>query len=282
MQQASSEQNPDGASIQPGMSMHRTYPEPVRHTQRREPHAQDPLNGYLSDMAQNAWDRLPTFQPNFDHLTSQRIVTHDLYNPLCSAFDMLRTRLLQRMRRRGWTTLAITSPTAGCGKSLTSVNLAFSVERHSRCLLLDLDLRRPRIGPTVGLRAGPIANLFEGQIHPEEALVRCGTNLAIAAGGRIVDRPAELLQSASAETAMRKLKDQFEPRVTICDLPPLLANDDALAFMPNADCVLLVLEAGLTRPEEALHCEQELMRVTNLVGVVLNKSRFTDETRHYY
>src|SRR5580704_7903224 len=57
------------------------------------------------------------------HLQSKRIITHLSGDPRSRSFDMLRTQVLQSMDLKGWKILAITSPTAACGKTLTALNL---------------------------------------------------------------------------------------------------------------------------------------------------------------
>ena len=54
--------------------------------------------------------------------------------------------------------------------------------------------------------------------------------------------------------------------------PPLLRNDDALVFVPKADASLLVVEEGVTTPEEIERCLQ-LMDKSQVLGTILNKAR---------
>src|SRR6202042_3312506 len=68
-------------------------------------------------------------------------------------YDMLRTQVLQDMDKKSWQFLAVTSPTAGCGKTVTACNLAMSIARlpERSVLLVDLDLRQPMIAEYLGL-----------------------------------------------------------------------------------------------------------------------------------
>lgn len=244
-----------------------------------------PAEVVLSVRSQMQWSRLPVFKPDPDNLKRNRIITFDRTDPVSSAFDLLRTRVMQKMRRGGWCSLAITSPTIGSGKSLTSVNLAFSIAHNTSCrsALVDLDLRRPQIADIVGLNnVGRIADFLSGGQQLENTFVRCAESFAIAANSQVVPRPAELLENRKATEAVRQLKDQLALDMVIYDLPPMLANDDVLAFIPNVDCALLVLEAGVSTPEEADQCERELSQITNVLGLVLNKCRFAPETQNYY
>src|SRR6185437_16710906 len=80
---------------------------------------------------------------NAAHLESTRIIAHDIADPRSKSFDMLRTQVLQSMDMKSWQVLGVTSPTAGCGKSVISVNLALSIARQQEraVLLVDMDLQ---------------------------------------------------------------------------------------------------------------------------------------------
>ena len=92
-------------------------------------------------------------------LESRRIISYDVADQRSKSFDMLRTQILQSMHQNKWQVLAITSPTAGCGKTLTAINLALSVARQPECsaLLVDMDLQKPQVARRLGIpmRDGP-------------------------------------------------------------------------------------------------------------------------------
>ena len=67
---------------------------------------------------------------NSVYLQSKRIISHLITDPRSRSFDMLRTQVLQSMDLKGWKTLAVTSPTPACGKTLTALNLAVSIARQ--------------------------------------------------------------------------------------------------------------------------------------------------------
>src|SRR5262245_24258111 len=89
---------------------------------------------------ESSWSRLAPFELDAGRLAKNRIVTTTRANRAHFAFDMLRTRVLQSLRQNKWTSVAITSPTAGCGKTVVSINLAFSLsnQKDSRTILADL------------------------------------------------------------------------------------------------------------------------------------------------
>ncbi len=217
-------------------------------------------------------------------LAASRIVTATRSDPAYVAFGMLRTRIFQEMHRNGWTSLAVTSPTAGCGKTLVSLNLAFSFAHQKDCrtLLLDMDLSRSRMNELLGLKTSTsVDQLLQGLTGPENVFVRYGDNLALATSARPMRFSAELLQNARTGEILTDVRHKLRPNVIIYDMPPMLSNDDLMAFLPTVDCAILVTAAETTKFAEADRCERELAERTNLLGVVLNKCRYTQEEYGY-
>jgi hypothetical protein len=66
------------------------------------------------------------------------------------------------------------------------------------------------------------------------------------------------------------LRARYTERVVVVDLPPALAVDDALAVLPQVDCVLLVVGSGTSSEKEIEEAQRRLSKVP-LIGVVLNK-----------
>ena len=249
--------------------------------------------GTLSGRAQSrapgavgpAWAEIALFEPDPQTLERNRIVTFDDTDPAHSVFDMMRTKILRTMRQNGWTSLGITSPTSGCGKTTTCLNLAFSFAHQPdlRTVLVDLDLRRPSIARNIGLaQAQSMASVLQGTRPVAENLVRHGDNLAIGTNASAMRKSSELLLNTMTTQGVAHLKAQFLPDVLIYDLPPMLMSDDAMAFLPHLDCVLLVAGAEKSRLDEVDKCEQDLSEQTSVLGVVLNKCRYGGETYGYY
>jgi Mrp family chromosome partitioning ATPase len=78
------------------------------------------------------------------------------------------------------------------------------------------------------------------------------------------------------------MQAQLAPDVILYDLPPLLAGDDVTGFLPNLDCVLLVIGGGLTKPSEVTECERMLEDHCPLLGVVLNMDEGVSVKRYAY
>lgn len=224
----------------------------------------------------NAWKNLPVLDYNAKLMKRNRIVTLD-GGKEARAIDMMRTRVLQQMRDNGWRRLAITSPTAACGKSTISLNLALSLQRQPdlRTLLLELDLRRPALNKMMGTSQDvSFAGVLEGTRSFADNALRYSSNLVISSNTRPSRDAAELLASRHVPIALEEIEAQYNPDIVVFDTSPMLATDDMMAFARHVDCVLLVAGAESTTIKEVDICEQELASQTNVMGVVLNKCRY--------
>lgn len=235
-----------------------------------------------TDVAAN-WSALPVFEPNPRVLQRNRIVAYHGGKEAVH-FDVMRTKLLQQMRANNWRRLAITSPGAGCGKSTTCLNLAFSFARQPdvRTILAEVDLRRPSLAKMLGLKQpNAFAQVLDGSAKFEDNAIRYGSNLAFATNVTAAKNPSELLQGADVGQVLADMEAWYEPTLTIFDMPPMLVSDDAMAFVGKVDCVLLVAAAETTTIQEVDVCERDLASQTNVLGVVLNKCRYMDRKYGY-
>jgi Mrp family chromosome partitioning ATPase len=127
-----------------------------------------------------------------------------------------------------------------------------------------------------------MASVLHGTRPISENFVRYGDNLAIGTNSAPVRNSSEILLSGETAQGVAALQAAFRPDILIYDLPPMLVNDDVLAFLPHVDCVLLVAAAERSRLDEIDKCEQDLADQTNVLGVILNKCRYPGEDYGYY
>ena len=191
-------------------------------------------------------------------------------------YHLLRTQILQRFSENNWNTLAVTSPGEGEGKTLTAINLAISMAREIdySVLLVDANLRHPVMQEQFGLpeRQG-LSDYLTGDMRIEELLVQSNhfEGLVILPGGRPLDDSAEMLNSPKMEQLVRDMKSSGDNRIIIFDLPPVLLTADAMAFSPQVDAALLVIEDGVTKRQD-VECAVEQLSGTHIVGTVMNKA----------
>lgn len=232
----------------------------------------------------DAWTLVPEFKPDPDVLAAHRIPAVGR-TVLSKPLDMLRTKILHMMNDGNWQRLAITSPSAGCGKTTLSLSLAFSISRQSeqRVAVVEGDMRRPSIQTTLGMseKKYQFSEVLEGRSPMMEHMFRIGHNMVIGANRRPAKNPSEILQSSTMRATLEELQETFDPTIIIFDMPPMLVTDDVMAFAPDVDAAVLVAAAESTSIKEVDICESELVQRTNVLGVVLNKCRYMGKTYGY-
>ncbi|MGY6633828.1 MAG: CpsD/CapB family tyrosine-protein kinase [Alkalilacustris sp.] len=223
------------------------------------------------------WDGLVEASPSPRAMERNHIYGHRRGADAAS-FDLMRTKLLHQLRTHGWRRVAITSPTAACGKTTLALNLALSLSRQPdlRSMLIELDLRRPAIADALGLENPPqFSKALTGEAQASDVLRRIGGNLALAVNAHAEADSSELLQRVETGRIMDRIEQRYSPDVMLFDMPPMLLADDTLGFIDQIDCVILVAAAGSSTMAEVKRCSEELRARCNFLGVVVNKCRFS-------
>ncbi|MCC7258122.1 MAG: CpsD/CapB family tyrosine-protein kinase [Gammaproteobacteria bacterium] len=208
-------------------------------------------------------------------LTENRLIAALPNHELRDAYRILRTRVLQTMRENHWSSVAVTGPATGCGKTLTAINLAISLamEVTHTVLLVDLDLRKPSVHtyfdyqPEYGLSDYLLRDVPIQQILFTPTIER----LVVLPGREVIENSSEMLRSPKMVALVNELKHRYPDRLVVFDLPPILAADDALSFAPYTDAMLLVAEAGGTSRDD-LQRALEVLKAAPVIGTVLNKA----------
>lgn len=208
-------------------------------------------------------------------LDNNRIVAHRVRSKEADTFRILRTQVLQAMTQGGMKTLGITSPNYGDGKTTIAINLALSIalDLKQTVLLVDLDLRKPNVMEYLGLAAPiGITDYFLNNTTIADCMVRPSFDrLSLLPAGHVMEHSSEVLGSPKIAALAEELRTRYPDRIIIYDLPPLLAQDDPLVFLPHVDGVLLVVNEGLTRTSD-LKASLRALNNAVVIGTVLNHS----------
>jgi len=204
-------------------------------------------------------------------------------------YRLLRTRLLQLMGPNACNKIGITSPGPRAGKTLNTINLAFSIARagNHNVLVVDADLRRPALAQTLGIEpeAGLIDYLSGSATLNEIAFSPTGIDRITMVVGReteSVSLAPDLLRSDRMSRLLRELDASHESTIILVDLPPITIGDDVIAVAPELDAMLLVVDEGGTELEQLVSTVDALAPF-NLLGTVLNRStERTMDTGGYY
>jgi len=229
--------------------------------------------------------KLPNMTPNEDCLTKNRIVAAQSDAPARSVYKVLRTRVLQRLRASRWNVIGITGTGPNEGKTLTAINLAYSLAQdvNHHVVLVDLDLRRPSIHHYLGIEPKKdLANFLDGSAKLKDILVRPDEKrLALLTNQTSYRDSSEMLSSPELARLIHTLRNLGPKTITVIDLPPVLAGDDVLAFSPLIDALLLVVAQGTCKREDLAEA-QELLKDFNILGAILNRSRDKAVSSGYY
>jgi len=194
--------------------------------------------------------------------TAPLVVRDDPRSPLSEAFRDFRTNLTYASTGDVRTVTMITSALQGEGKTTTAANLALAlVENGASVLVIDADLRRPRLAEVFGLEsAAGLSDVLVGRAEPDDVIQPWGAGgLHVLPAGRIPPNPSELLGSET----MRMLVEDFEQRfdIVIIDAPPLLPVTDASVLSALCGGVVVVAAARRSRRQHLRAALDRLERI---------------------
>jgi len=186
-------------------------------------------------------------------------------------FRTLRSRLYHMREKMTLKTLLVTSALPREGKSFTSANLAqVMVRQHGRrVLLIDADLRGPRLHLMLGTAPGPgLSDYLQGK-NDEFSIIQRGPmeNLFFMPSGTGIEDPAELVGNGRLKILLQRVEPLFD--WIIVDSPPAIPVSDASVLAKACDGVLMVVRSNSTPSDAARRARQEFPDDA-MVGVVLN------------
>lgn len=194
---------------------------------------------------------------------------------IASAFNRLRTEIINRLKENGWTAVAITSPARASGKTLTAINLAISMARDFSytVLLVELDLVNPSFRQVLGFeqRQGIVDHLLHDAPIAEILFNPGIERLFVIPAGTPTTNASALLSSPKMTRLLEELNLGYEHKIILFDLPSVPEIDDVMAISAFVDCALLVIEEGETRVDDVRQALGDL-KSTKILGVVLNRS----------
>jgi non-specific protein-tyrosine kinase len=196
----------------------------------------------------------------------------EFHSLAAEAYRMLRTNLIFLRTDQALRSLVVTSAGMGDGKTTTAVNLAVAFARQGKnVLLVDCDLRRPRLHTFFDVLVGP--GLTEVILGTEtlDKVIRTTPieNLSLLTRGAFDERAGEVLSGARGRRTIQSLRERCE--LLILDTSPTLLTADASAIAPHTDGVLLVARAGRTPREAARQAVAQINVVgATVLGFVLN------------
>ena len=167
--------------------------------------------------------------------------------------------------------LMVLSPLEGEGKTVTTLNLALALAQDSerRTLLVDFDVRRPRVEKFLLDRGRDgLADVLREKGSVEDLIQYCPREkLHVLTAGSSAEQSATLLHSENLQPLLAQLRSSFD--VVVGDCPPLLPFAESRALASKGDSVVMVVRAEST-PRSALTEAVALLDPQRFRGVVLN------------
>lgn len=195
-----------------------------------------------------------------DRATVATASLRDRFSQVTEAFAGLRAMLDSPQHRSEAQVILVASSMPGEGKTVTSCNLAAAwAQKKRKVLLIDFDLRRPRLAGIftmpprqLGLLSALSSN--ESLVSGEKLAYQCEDcpSLHLIATRPVSGAsPAELAGTEAVEQLLKWARKQYDH--IVIDAPPLGLVSDALALAPMADTVLVMVRPSTSRKRVSLH-----------------------------
>ena len=183
--------------------------------------------------------------------------------------------------------IAVTSARPAEGKTTTTVNLGIALSKSGlRTLIIDADLRRPKVGTILGMEdAAGLTDVLVARAELDDVVQDWGVErLAVLPAGTIPPNPSELVASEAMQRVVEQVKSFYD--VVLIDTPPVLAVTDATLVSRIVDTTLVIVAAGQTKQSDVRATADALARVGRRPdGIILTKvrqSRLRDAYRSAY
>ncbi|OPL12106.1 MAG: hypothetical protein AVO38_03500 [delta proteobacterium ML8_D] len=209
----------------------------------------------------------------------EKIVYHLPQTVISEKYKIIRTALLLSASDTCHSIL-ITSMVLTAGKTVTATNLAISLaQSQKRVLLVDADMRRPKIHKIFGLEnKDGLSTYLAGTTDIAAQPAEESNYLKILPSGRIPENPSELLSSGRLKDMIEKLKSSYD--FIIIDSPPMVDVTDAILVSKTTNQTVLVVRSEVSTYESVKQAERTFKSINvNVLGQIVNA---VDEKKHSY
>ncbi|MCA9187970.1 MAG: polysaccharide biosynthesis tyrosine autokinase [Pirellulaceae bacterium] len=226
----------------------------------------------------------PILSGSFEGVREVVCTLHDPRGTSAEAYRTVRTAMFFNARGKDHQLIQVTSPRPGDGKSTLSANLAVTIAKSGKSvLLIDADFRKPTQHKVFGLASDiGFSSVVQGKVDPQQAYQTIDgvDHLTVMVCGPRPENPSELLSSRNFKTTLEYLREQFD--FVIVDTPPMLAVSDPAAVSAQVDGVLMTFRIDRDARPAATRARDMLIEVgADIVGVVVNGIGSIDSDSYY-
>jgi succinoglycan biosynthesis transport protein ExoP len=221
--------------------------------------------------------------PGEKNVPIERMFRESNQNAFSEAIRTVRSSILLSGLQSPRKVVLLTSSVPDEGKTTLAANLAFAFSHVKKTLLLEADMRRPKLAKVLGDNANRpgLSELVAGTASIEQCVHSVlDSNMYVMLSGRVPPNPLELISSPQFAAVIEKLKEKFE--VIVVDSPPVQLVSDAVMLAQVATSVVFVVRADSTPYPVARHALNRLHRAdAPVLGAVLNQIDL-DKADNYY
>jgi capsular exopolysaccharide synthesis family protein len=225
----------------------------------------------LTPLVEDQLDGQATVEWDGRQLESNLVGVLKPYSAAAEAYRKVWTNLQLGRPDETNTTVLVTSPGSGDGKSLTAANLAtVTAQAGHSTLLIDGDLRRPRLHEVFDISRTPgVTEALQNDLEEDAMRRPLVDNLCVLPAGTEVENPAKVLGSSRFRDFLQRAEQYFDH--VIVDSSPVLATADGPLLSDLCETTLCLARAGATTEAELDHAMEVLSGVgANVAGVVFN------------
>lgn len=217
-----------------------------------------PVIGYLANISENG--------------NNATYVTSHPNSLVAENFRLLHSNLEFFQVYNSARTILVTSPTQGNGKTTVAINLALTIAASDqKVAVVDADLRRPAVHTALKISQSPgLADIIHSKVSVKEVVRPVkGKKIDVVAAGTVPPSVTEVVGSKRIAAILNDIREDYD--TIIVDAPPLVISD-SYNLASKVDGVILVLEPGTTKDDQAKVIKEQLSRAgARVIGIVFNK-----------
>ena len=213
----------------------------------------------------------------------ESFIDNNPISPVAESYRLIRSGLLLSSAEHPPKTMLVTSMNAKEGKTSTTANIArILAQGGSRVLVVDCDLRRPRMHEVLGVKNEVgLSSFLSGTTEENIVKNTDDENIYIITSGPIPPSPAELLDSVKMKQLLNELSAKYD--FVLIDSPPVQSVTDSLVLSQYVDGTIVVVRANKTTNEDMESGMKKLHDVrTRFLGFILNRMKSQDMGKYYY
>ncbi|MBK5240615.1 CpsD/CapB family tyrosine-protein kinase [Clostridium sp.] len=219
-------------------------------------------------------------------MVKKSVAINNFKSQVAEQFRVLRTNIRFSFAGDAVKTIVVTSCASGEGKSTITCNLAISMAKGGKkIVVVDCDLRKPTIHKKflISNNIGLTNVLIKDKIVDEVIIDTCIPNLYVIPSGPLPPNSSELLSSKNIKDILTELAEQFD--VVLIDTPPVLYISDAKIMSALAEGTIIVTSYGKTEKNQLLNAKENIEKTGGrILGVVINKipDKYNGSYGNYY